>query len=417
MEEKKKLYLIITSYPNKGSDSIFVAPEIPELMKWFDITVFCTSGKRDCTHVRDGIEYFYFDMELTLVKKIKYIFKYFASGICRKDLKDIIKMQSLDKKSNLLGRIRKSIEFYGCSEEFYRFFKEKVNTRNEDAIYYTFWNDYYSLSMIIHRKKFPKYHLISRFQGYDLYSERYLYGRQPFKKIINENLEKLYFVAKRPMNYYLEHYPELDSKKVEFHRLGVYGIERDIRKKERKASVIVSCSNVITLKRIDLIIEGLSFLETNIRWIHFGNGDSMGQIRKLAEEKLMGRKNIKYQFLGNVSNEEIRDFYKKNEVRCFITTSSIEGGSPVSVMEALAAGIPVIGTAVGDIADMVNGNGILLSGQPKPHEIAEAINKIVSSSEEEWNRMGEKSYQLWKEKYNAETNAVIFVESVKQIIG
>ncbi len=412
---KKKLYLIITNYPNNGSDSIFVAPEIPELMKWFDITVFCTSGKRDCTYVRKGIKYLYFEMKFSLYKKVKYIFKYLFSKICHEEIKDIIYSQKQDKKANFLGRVRKSIEFYGCSEEFYRFFKKNVKLNEEEALYYTFWNDYYSLSLITHREKYPKFHLVSRFQGYDLYNERYLYGRQPFKKRINRELEKLYFVAKRPMEYYFKCYPELNRRKAELCCLGVYSLGNNKDKKRSSVANIVSCSNVIGLKRIDLIIEALALLKGEARWIHFGDGEEMDSIKLLAEKKLYGKENIRYEFCGNASNQLIRTFYEENEIRCFITTSSTEGGSPVSVMEAMAAKIPIIGTEVGDIPDMIDGNGILLGNNPNPDKIAQAIEWIISCPENEWRRMSNKSYRLWKEKYNAEANVMRFVDSMVKI--
>ncbi|MBS6202621.1 MAG: glycosyltransferase [Eisenbergiella sp.] len=411
---KKKLYLIITNYPNNGSDSIFVAPEIPELMKWFDITVFCTSGKRDCTHVRDGIEYFYFDMELTLAKKIKYIFKYFGSGICRKDLKDIIKMQNLDKKSNLLGRIRKSIEFYGAAEEFYGFFQEKIKPSDEEAVYYTFWNDYFTLSLILHKYKYPNFHIVTRLHGYDLYEYRCRYGRQPFKQIMNAEMERLYFIAENPKEYYVEKYPELNRDKVKVNRLGVYEISKKEERFKGKKPLIVSCSNVIALKRVNLIIEALEKLEEEVCWIHFGDGSQFAEISQMAKERLEKKRNIEYKLEGRISNEDIRKFYGNNEIRCFVTTSSTEG-CPISIMEAMAAGIPVVATSVGEIPNMINGNGILLEQNPKAQNVAEALEKIINCSSKKWEEMSRKSYLLWKKSYNADLNAAEFAEELNGI--
>ena len=59
----------------------------------------------------------------------------------------------------------------------------------------------------------------------------------------------------------------------------------------------------------------------------------------------------------------------------FITTSSTEG-LPVSIQEAMAAGIPIIGTNVGGIPEMIDGNGVLLSANPSNKEVAEAILRI-----------------------------------------
>ena len=51
--------------------------------------------------------------------------------------------------------------------------------------FYTFWCDEYTLSLIKHKYKNHKYKVVSRLHGRDLYNERYAFGRQPFKNIIN----------------------------------------------------------------------------------------------------------------------------------------------------------------------------------------------------------------------------------------
>ena len=57
----------------------------------------------------------------------------------------------------------------------------------------------------------------------------------------------------------------------------------------------------------------------------------------------------------------------------FINVSSTEG-IPVSIMEAMSFGIPVIATAVGGTPEIVNNeNGYLLSKDPSAKELAEVI--------------------------------------------
>lgn len=414
MEEKKKLYLIITNYPNNGSDSIFVEPEIPELMKRFDITVFCTSGKKDCTYIRDGIEYFYFDLQLSVLKKIRYIFQYFFSKICRKELCEILIRYRKEKRNILWGKIRKSIEFYGCAEEFYDFFHTNIKEGSEEAIYYTFWNDYFSLSLILHKDKYPNYHIITRLHGYDLYEERYSYGRQPFKQIMNAEIERLYFIAENPKIYYLDKHPELMRDKAKVRRLGVYEMSNRETKYKGEKALIVSCSNVIALKRVEVIVEALEKLEEEVCWIHFGDGSQFSEISKMAKEKLEKKRNITYRLEGRISNENIRRFYEDNEIRCFVTTSSTEG-CPVSIMEAMAAGIPIVATAVGEIPNMINENGILLEPNPMIQDVADALRKLINCPREKWEKMSKNSFFLWKEYYNANLNAAEFAEELNKI--
>lgn len=48
---------------------------------------------------------------------------------------------------------------------------------------------------------------------------------------------------------------------------------------------IVSCSNVVPVKRLDLIVETLQhILDINIKWTHFGDGIMMNQIKEMSRE-------------------------------------------------------------------------------------------------------------------------------------
>ena len=112
----------------------------------------------------------------------------------------------------------------------------------------------------------------------------------------------------------------------------------------------------------------------------------------------------------------IRDrFYLSEKPDCFITTSSTEG-SPVSVMEALACGIPVIGTAVGDIPRMVRQNGVLLPANPQKEEVAAALEKILSASPAEKEFMSRQSLKIWEERYDREKHEREFVQELKKLL-
>lgn len=415
---KKKLYVVTNDYPNQGGDSVFIIPELQELAKRFSVTLICTNRQKKCENLLDGVTYLFYEPQLTLINKLKYAVMYFCNTLCWKEIRDILKRCKNGELKLLIGRLYKSIEFFACSEDFFRYFKKNVDGGSqEEVIFYTFWCNQYSLPLIAHRKKYPKYHLITRLHGCDLYEERYLFGRQPFKHIINQEIEKLFFTAERPMQYYRENHPELDKRKTEVLRLGVHCI-RPVRECVREESmVLVSCSNVIPLKRVHLIVEALALLDEKIHWIHFGAGESMSAIQKLSEEKLGKKSNIVYSLKGYTPNVQIRQFYLEKQVDCFITTSSTEGGSPVSIMEAMSAGVPIIGTNVGDIPFMINGNGVLLKSDPTVGEIADAIRKISAAPEEERDDMRRMSCELWKEFFDAEKNSVLFANEVEKLLG
>lgn len=414
-----RLYIVTNDYPYGNGDSNFVLPELKYLKDRFRVIVISTSLRNTVeSEILDGVEYRHFQLQLTMLKKIKYFFSFFTYKLCWSELVNILK----NSKNNRIGRIYKSIEFFACSEEFYKFLLKKMSGElsGEKGIFLNYWCNAYSLSLIFHGK-YRGLKKITRLHGCDLYEERYAFGRQPFKELINRKMDHLIFASYLAREYYLKVHPKLNKEKTSVCCLGVERTEGEKRVSEKMYNefLIVSCSAIIPLKRVELIIEGLALLHIKgvIKWVHFGEGKQRKKIEKLAEEKLGNSSSLNYEFKGMVRNEEIRRFYDKYRPDCFITASSIEGGSPVSIMEALASGIPVIGTDVGDISFMVDGNGVLLPRNPDAPQIASAVEKILNSNCEEKEIMRKRSLEIWNERYNLKKNEKKFVNLLNQIIS
>lgn len=128
---------------------------------------------------------------------------------------------------------------------------------------------------------------------------------------------------------------------------------------------------------------------------------------------MKGKSNIKYNFRGKVDNREVLEFYESNKISAFITTSSTEGGCPVSIMEAMSYGIPIIGTRVGDIPYMIDKNGLLLSENPSVSDISEAIREIMDAGSEKEESMRQASFKLWEENFNVDKNVPRFIQELE----
>lgn len=163
--------------------------------------------------------------------------------------------------------------------------------------------------------------------------------------------------------------------------------------------ILVSCSNVIPLKRVDLIIDALVKLPLNIKikWIHFGSGSQFLDIKAKAQLMLSEKSNISYDLKGHLNNYEIMEYYLNNHIDCFITVSSAEAGIPVSVLEALSVGIPVIATNVGGMKFGVSENGVLLPSTPTAEQICGAIIRIISGDRL---KLRDKSFEIWSKNFN-----------------
>ena len=180
---------------------------------------------------------------------------------------------------------------------------------------------------------------------------------------------------------------------------------------------VVSCSNLIPLKRVDYIIKAVSMLPENtpVSWHHFGDGILRAELEEKAAQMFAEKKNVSWTFHGSVPNDTLNRWYDEIGAQLFVTTSSTEGGAPVSMQEAFAMGIPAIGTSVGGIPELIeNGvNGYLLSQNPTAEEICDALNRFIGLSAKERAEMSAAAYRMWQKKCDARANAERFTEMLR----
>jgi glycosyltransferase EpsD len=139
------------------------------------------------------------------------------------------------------------------------------------------------------------------------------------------------------------------------------------------AKVILSVGEVNKNKNHKIGIEALAQLkDKSIYYVICGRGPLMENYKELAQSLKIGDRVILAGYRTDVA-----DFYKMADVLLF---PSFREGLPVSVMEAMASGLPVIATKIRGSSDIVEDkkNGILL--QPNDVKgVANAIDAICNS--------------------------------------
>lgn len=124
------------------------------------------------------------------------------------------------------------------------------------------------------------------------------------------------------------------------------------------------------------------------------------------ELELIDRSNLKYDFCGRVSDEELNKLY--NEAFCFIYPSLYEGfGLPV--LEAQMAGCPVLGVNTSSLPEVIGDKNLLLDDittealQKKilllrtPQKRKEIIkNGFINAARFSWDKMAEEYISLYK---------------------
>lgn len=135
----------------------------------------------------------------------------------------------------------------------------------------------------------------------------------------------------------------------------------------------------------------------------FGDGNQMQSLKSTVKSF---PNNIKVILMGWVPNNDVLEFYKKNTINLFINLSFQEG-IPVSIMEAISFGVPILAFDVYGLKEIVNDvNGVLLPVDSKSSDITMSISKILNVSYSK-----EEIKQNWKENYFAPKNYSSFIEN------
>ncbi|WGG45414.1 glycosyltransferase [Rossellomorea sp. DA94] len=257
---------------------------------------------------------------------------------------------------------------------------------------------------------------VSRAHGYDINEHVNLLKFLPEREFLLGALDKVFPVSQNGVNFLKRKYSDYESK-VEVRRLGTRKLNVKQFKNNNQLH-IVSCSTVRKLKRIDLIIESLMILrekQIDFKWTHIGGGPEFENIKKLASKKLESHQ---FEFTGYVKNNEVLDWYQNNQATVFINTSSSEG-VPVSIMEAMSMGLPVIATDVGGTKEIVvpNVTGILLKSDCTIEDIANGLITFNSMKQENYNQMRQAAYSLWDKDCNADKLYSSFAAELSSVDG
>jgi glycosyltransferase involved in cell wall biosynthesis len=281
----------------------------------------------------------------------------------------------------------------------------------EKYIFYSYWLDEKALALGLLKKQFPDLICISRAHGWDVYEERQMQAYLPYRKFILTSLSKTYPISESGEEYLVGKYDL--SERISISRLGTLKIDNQYETSSANEINILSVSMVISLKRLDKILSVVSRIQNvRLKWTHIGDGPLFDSIHKKAKEKENLNPNFSFIFLGQKSNTEVREFLSKKHIDLFINLSETEG-IPVSIMEAQSAGIPILATAVGGTPEIVNDeNGILVDKDEKDEIIAQKIIAYFNLPEEEKQKKRERSYQNWKENYNAKKNYTNFISTI-----
>lgn len=241
---------------------------------------------------------------------------------------------------------------------------------------YCYWNEVQAYAAVSLKRVGLISKVVSRAHGFDVYEHRRPDNYMPLKRQFIREIDATLAISCQGKEY-LELTYNLPAQQVFISPLGVPIPTMISLISETNRLNILSIAFCVSVKRIDKIIDAiaeaaLQHKYLKINWTHIGDGPLLSSLKLRAAEKL-NQVQVEWCFLGNKANAEVRRYFEENPVDIFINTSESEG-VPVSIMEAMSYGVPVIAPNIGGIAELVSDEyGYMLSELPSVNDIATSI--------------------------------------------
>lgn len=277
----------------------------------------------------------------------------------------------------------------------------------DNCVVYSYWLLEHAFMANILAAKFkalvPTY-VLARAHGYDVYSYRKKYQAFPFRELVFANIDAIFPCSQDGTDHLSQSYPQFADKIQTIylgssdHGINSEGIDGRF--------FIVSCSNIVAMKRVHLIAEALSLLlkqgYDNFLWICIGDGDQLPNLKTQVSEELSLSDHV--EFTGRIPNTQVMDLYKQRHVDMFVNVSETEG-LPVSIMEAQSFGIPCLATDVGGTSEIVtNDVGRLVPEHINAFQLAASLQYFMDLSLEEREAYRLQARKNWLAQFDAQKN-------------
>jgi len=385
----RKLFLFTSSFPY-GKGEQFLEDEIEFLAEAFKVKIipFSYGGIFKSRKLPENVE-----VTSPLLKK-NFSFPIFLK-IFLSSSSEFKKIKFRFRRLRLFMSAWRSISYFLSNKSILR----EIESLSISDIVYFYWGHVSAFAIPFLPNVKAK--LVMRLHRGDLYE--YLHDNYfPFREQQLRKVHAIVPISFDGYNYLIKKYPFAKSK-IYVHKLGVKNDSYITPKSTDGTIRVVSVSSISYVKRVHLICEILKYLNLpKIIWTHFGDGPLR---KKLEEEVKKLPSKVIVDLKGHVDRKKIFQFYRENPVDFFINVSSNEG-IPVSIMEAISFGIPVIATAVGGTPEILNEDiGILINKNFEPKKVANIIQDTFNSNF--FSRKRIKEY--WRAYYNAERNYRRFV--------
>jgi colanic acid/amylovoran biosynthesis glycosyltransferase len=171
------------------------------------------------------------------------------------------------------------------------------------------------------------------------------------------------------------------------------------RQRSRDSACVACIASLIPLKNHGVLIHALAKTSLDATLMLIGAGPAEAELHDLARE--LGVAN-RVRFTGQLSHDAVLDLMRSGEID-LVTLASTTEGIPVSLMEALAHGIPVVASDVGGVGELVDPAGGVLVADPFDAEaFANAWSQLLASWTTESSRA---AHAFVRSEFSADSSA------------
>lgn len=179
-------------------------------------------------------------------------------------------------------------------------------------------------------------------------------------------------IKKETMELYKKKNVEIIYNPVDVNR---FNTKQDRRYEDKDKIIILNVGRLSPQKNQLLLLDAFSKVVVKYPQVvlQIAGGGELKKDLELKVKNLEIANNVK--FLGIVDNVE----YYMEKADIFVLCSDFEG-LPMTILEAMASGLPIIATSVGGVPDIIKENGILVSARDEK-ALEQAIIQLVEHKE------------------------------------
>jgi glycosyltransferase involved in cell wall biosynthesis len=182
---------------------------------------------------------------------------------------------------------------------------------------------------------------------------------------------------------------------------------------EKKLNIILFVGNLTESKGIEYLIEAMpTVLQRikNYRLTIIGDGPQRRKLEKLAQT--LGIQEY-IDFIGSQPQTVVSEWMQKSKI--FVLPSIYEGFGIV-LLEALASGLPVVGTQVGGIKDIITPEVGALVPPASPESLANAILDILTN-EDRYSQIREQAVPYVRNRFTWKTKVQEIIEIYRKTLS